>query len=348
MWPITSISGERLLRLLVHGVLSLWLSISRFLTYSLFLLYFTTRECSVVMVYYYVTIRRNMDTQRQKINMKLMRIFLGVMTVCCLVAVAVTVVHAADYTESGIQGYAAETPIDSGTIVQLAGEEGEGRVKVASLDDPQKMFGVVVDRSRLSVTLTRGLENEVFVATTGTQQVLVSTQGGPIAAGDYLMLSAINGVATRAGEEKGMVFGRAAAPFDGRGVTLGSAPLKDRSGKEVGTVTLGSIPVTIDIRQNPNNKSTKAKVPEALERIGQAIAEKEVSPVRIYISMGITAVSLITALIVLYAGVRNGMISIGRNPMSKRAIFRALLEVILTSALILVIGMFAVYLLLKL
>lgn len=72
------------------------------------------------------------------------------------------------------------------------------------------------------------------------------------------------------------------------------------------------------------------------------------SPIRIYLGVGIAVVSLIAAIAVLYAGIRNGVISIGRNPMSRKSIFRALIEVILTSALILIIGLFAVYLLLKL
>ena len=109
-----------------------------------------------------------------------------------------------------------------------------------------------------------------------------------------------------------------------------------------------TIPVTIDIRRNPNDKSTKVNVPSFLERVGLAIAEKEISPVRIYLSMAITAICLIASLVVLYAGVRSGVISIGRNPMSKKSIFRALIETILTSVLILIIGLFAVYLLLKL
>lgn len=59
-------------------------------------------------------------------------------------------------------------------------------------------------------------------------------------------------------------------------------------------------------------------------------------------------VSLIAAIAVIYAGVRNSVISIGRNPMTKKSIFRALMEIILTSLLILIIGLFAVYLLLRL
>lgn len=247
-----------------------------------------------------------------------------------------------------MQGYAAEAPIDTGTVVQLTGKESN-RVKVATQAQLQNMFGVTVDRGQLPLTLSNeSLENEVFVAVSGTYNVLVSTQNGSIASGDYLTLSSINGIAMKAGTEEKTVLGRAGGSFDGKGVTLGTTALKDKSGKVTKTVTIGSIPVTIDIKRNPNEKSTKVNVPEALQRVGQAIAEKEVSPIRMYLSMGITAVSLIAAIAVLYSGIRSGMISIGRNPMSKKSIFRALFEVILTSFVILTIGLFAVYLLLKL
>src|SRR5690606_9658055 len=96
-----------------------------------------------------------------------------------------------------------------------------------------------------------------------------------------------------------------------------------------GSVKLGLIPVTIDIRSNPNQKSTKVKVPPFLERVGLAIAEKEVSPLRVYLSIAISVVCLAATVAILYAGVRSGVISIGRNPMSKKSIFRALLEIIL-------------------
>lgn len=277
-------------------------------------------------------------------------IFCLMMSVVALAAACLPAlpVRADSYGGGSVQSYGADTPLDIGTIVQLTGKNAN-RVKIATQAELQNMFGVVVDRNQLSLTLSsEGMENEAFVAVSGTYNVLVSTQGGPIAAGDYVTLSSISGVAMKASTEQKTVFGRAAGSFDGKGVTLGTAPLKDTSGKTTQTVTLSSIPVTIDIKRNPNEKSTKANVPELLERAGQAIAEKPVSPVRIYLSMGITAVSLIAAIAVLYAGVRSGMISIGRNPMSKKSIFRALLEVILTSFVILVIGLFAVYLLLKL
>lgn len=280
--------------------------------------------------------------------MKLSRVILSLTVI---VGAAVTVsfpVLAATYGGGSVQGYAADAPLDNGTIVELTGKDSN-RVKIATQSELQNMFGVSVDATQLPVTISNSnLDNETFVAVSGTYNVLVSTQGGTIASGDYVTLSSVNGVAMKAGTNEKTVFGRAAGSFDGKGVTLGTTTLKDSTGKTDQTVALGQIPVTINIQRNPNIKSTKVDVPKFLERLGQAIAEKQVSPIRIYLSLAITVVSVIAAIVIVYSGVRNGVISIGRNPMSRKSIFRALAEVILTSILILIIGLFAVYLLLKL
>ena len=258
-----------------------------------------------------------------------------------------SVARAETYGGGSVHGYAAEAPLDNGTIVQLTGK-GSTTVKVATQAEVQNMFGVTVDAAQQPLTISNEAnQNEVFVAVSGTYNVLVSTQNGAIQSGDYVTLSSLNGIAMKAGNEKITVFGRANQAFDGTGAKLGTADLKDDAGGSK-TVALGMIAVTIDIRRNPNDISTKANVPEFLQRLGEAIAEKEVSPIRIYLSMGITVVSILATIAMLYAGIRNGVISIGRNPMSKKTIFRALLQVILTSLLILVIGLFAVYLLLRL
>lgn len=280
--------------------------------------------------------------------MNIPRLILGATLVAMITVGAVTPVKAAEYGGGSVQGYAAAQPIDYGTIVELEGGDKQ-QVKAATQAELQNMFGVAVDPQQIPVRISKGnVKNETYVAVSGTYNVLVSTQGGEIKSGDYITLSSINGIGMKAGTEEATVFGRAVADFDGKSVTRGSTKIQDVDGNVLTTVQLGSVPVTIEIQRNPNEKSTKARVPEALERLGQAIAEKEVSAIRIYISLAITAVSLITALVVLYTGVRGSIISIGRNPMSKRSILRALLEIILTSFLILVIGLFAVYLLLRL
>ena len=279
---------------------------------------------------------------------KVPRIIIGMAVALGLIATSVAPTLAVSYGGGSVQGYATETPLDYGTVVQLTGKDSN-EVKISSQKELANMFGVTVDRNQLlAVSSNESLKNEVFVAASGTYNTLVSTQAGPIAVGDYVTMSSINGVLMKAGTEEKTVFGRATGAFDGKGVTLGSTTLKDTAGQPNQTVMLGSVPVTIDIKHNPNDKTTKVKVPDFLERIGQAVAEKTVSPLRIYLSLAITVISVIAAIVILYSGIRNGVISIGRNPMSKKSIFRALLQIIFTSLLILVIGLFAVYLLLKL
>lgn len=285
-----------------------------------------------------------------KQTVSIARVIAGSIGIVVAAMAVVLPVSADTYGGGSVQGYAADTQLDNGTIVQLTGKDSN-HVKIATQSQLQNMFGVVVDRAQLPFILTNdSLQHETFVAVSGTYNVLVSTQGGTIKSGDYVTLSSLDGVAMKAGTvaDQGTVFGRAQTSFDGKGITLGKATLKDTNGKTNQTVTLGEVPVTIDIKRNPNEKSTKVDVPQFLQRIGQAVAEKEVSPVRIYLSLAITAISLVAAIAVIYSGVRSSIISIGRNPMSKKSIFRALLEIILTSFLILIIGLFAVYLLLKL
>jgi hypothetical protein len=249
---------------------------------------------------------------------------------------------------SDVQLYQGTGSLQPGSVVEKTkGEASSREVGPASKSRLGGMFGVVVDPARLSVVMSEGLENEVYVATAGTYPALVSTENGTIQTGDYLTLSSIDGTLMKADTRQKTVFGRATGSFTESSVSIGNMTLKDDQGA-THSVKLGLVSMTIDIKKNPNIESTKVNVPKFLEDIGQQIAKKEVSPIRIYISMFITAVSLITAIVVLYSGVRNGIISIGRNPMSKRSIFRALLEIILTSIAVLMVGLFAVYLLLRL
>lgn len=252
------------------------------------------------------------------------------------------------YGGGSVQGYAADSALQNGLIVQLSADNAN-KVAPVSEKNRQQMYGVTVDPHQLSLTLSdSSLANEVFVATSGTYNVLVSNQAGAIKQGDYVTLSSVDGVAMNAGTSGITVFGRATGSFDGKANVIGNATLKGTDGQSTQPVTIGVVPVTINIQRNPLEKSTKANLPESLQRIGQAVAEKPISPMRIIMSMIITGLSVIVALVMLYSGIRNSLIAIGRNPLSRKTIFRGLLEVILASLLILIIGLFAVYLLLKL
>lgn len=260
--------------------------------------------------------------------------------VACLAGVA----FAAE--EGTVQSFSADKRLDRGTVVTL---DDNQKITPASPEADRQVFGVVVDTNSLSIHVSkRNIKNETFAASSGVYPMLVSNQNGNITSGDYVALSSITGVAMAADTEQPMIIGRAQGNFDGQSNRLSRTDLLDIDGKVVQKVDIGLVPVTIAIEKNPNVKSTKADVPEFLERIGQQIAEKKVSPIRIYLSVAITGISLIIALAILVTGVRQSIVSIGRNPLSKKSIFAALIQVILTSFIILIIGLFAVYLLLRL
>ena len=198
--------------------------------------------------------------------MKVSRISIGLAFVIGLASVIVLPAAAETYGGGSVASYAADGPIDKGSIVILTGKDSN-RVKIASQKDVTNMFGVVVDRTQLPLSVTNdGIENETFVAVSGTYTVLVSNQEGNINAGDYLTLSSLNGVAMKAGDTDVTVFGRANANFNDSNVSLGTTTLKDSAGGTK-TVKLGSVPVTIDIKSNPNHKSTDVNAPEFLKRV---------------------------------------------------------------------------------
>jgi len=248
---------------------------------------------------------------------------------------------------ASIQGYSSSATLQDGLIVKLTGA-GADAVAVASENDVGKMYGVTVDPNQLSYTVSSSnLQNEVYVSTSGTYNTIVSTQNGPIVAGDYVTISSIDGIAMGAGISNTTVFGRAAAAFNGKAGAIGTETLKNSSGATV-TVQLGMIPIAIEIEHNPDLVSTKANLPKPLQRIGLAVAQKPIGPLQIYMSIAISVTSIVIAITVLYAGIRSSLISIGRNPLYRKSIFRALFTVIMTAMVVLIIGFLAVYLLLKL
>jgi F0F1-type ATP synthase membrane subunit c/vacuolar-type H+-ATPase subunit K len=84
-----------------------------------------------------------------------------------------------------------------------------------------------------------------------------------------------------------------------------------------------------------------------LSKAAQIVTNKPVSAIRIYASLIVLALAVVIAGVLLYSGVRNGMTAIGRNPLAKRSITRSLLQVVIISLIVFIIGLIAVYLLLK-
>lgn len=245
------------------------------------------------------------------------------------------------------QGYQSDEQLQKGMIVRLKKNDG-GKVEAITQADAPDMLGVVVSSNDSPVSLSSpGVEQEVFVATNGQYDVLVSSQNGSIKIGDYITVSSIRGVGMKAGGAQQLVVGKALKDFSGKnGDVEGRTIIKTSAGER--EVTLGRVPIEVSVAHNPlYEKDETSGVPEFLNKAAEVVTDRPVSALRIYAGLAVLVLSIFIAGGILYSGVRTGMIAIGRNPLAKRSIIRNLIQVTLMSLIVFVVGVFAVYLLLR-
>ncbi len=243
------------------------------------------------------------------------------------------------------QGYSADEPLQRGMIVRIK-KEDTTKVTALTQDAIDEMHGVIVESNDAPVTLSADGQR-VFVAKTGHFDVLVSNQNGTIAAGDYITISALSGIGMKAGTRDPIIVGRALAAFDGKSNIVGTSEIKDSAGTSH-PISFGRVQADIHIDRNPLLKAAEPNVPTFLKRAAESIAGKPVAAVRIYLAVLIFTISTIIAGILMFSGIKSAIISIGRNPLSRKSIIRGMLQVIITGLIIFILGIFGVYLLLKL
>ncbi|MDQ3094299.1 MAG: hypothetical protein M3Q70_03960 [bacterium] len=243
------------------------------------------------------------------------------------------------------QGYSYEGVVQRGMIVSLKAED-TSQIELATIANSDRVHGIVVDPNDAPVTLSSD-DQKVFVATVGRFDVLVSDQNGVIQQGDFIALSSIAGVGMKADGNAGVSIGKALGNFDGQSGVVSNVELKDDQGGSQ-KVNVGRVQVDIGVGANPLAKPKSSNLPEYLQKAAEAIADKPVGSIRVYLGLVVLAVTGAIAGSLLYGGVKSAIISIGRNPLSKKSIIRGLIQIIITSIMILIIGIFGVYLLIKL
>lgn len=233
-----------------------------------------------------------------------------------------------------VDGYSSKQTLEPGQVVAID-KSGKQSVKPAPAADSNQIYGVVVDPSDAAITLV-GSNTKVFVATSGTYQVLVSAINGNIKSGDYISMSNIDGIAAKATNSEPVILGRAVSGFDGKtGVVTTS-----------GQAAIGRVYVSIGIQNNPLANSNPT-LPYFLRRVANSVANKSVPIIRIYTALLIFVISILASVTVLWSGVRGSQVSLGRNPLSKKVIFSGMYKVVITGLGIFIIGLAGVYLLLK-
>lgn len=245
------------------------------------------------------------------------------------------------------QSYNTDQTLDVGMIVALQSKQKNTVVPINS-SNAASMLGVVVQPNTSTITLTPATtsKQQVYVAADGVYDVLVSNQDGNINVNDYITVSALSGVGMKAGATQGIVLGKAETAFDGTSNVVGTTTLKNTAGKSI-KVSIGLIPVELNISNNPLKSKSAKYLPSFLEKAATAVSNKPVSAARIYVSLVVLAAASFLTANMLYSGIRSGMIAVGRNPLTKKSIMRSLIQTVFAGIVVFVVGLFGVYLLLK-
>jgi hypothetical protein len=262
-------------------------------------------------------------------------------------ALALLAIPAAASAQAVAQAYGVTGALQKGMIVMLD-PKNASNVEALTNSRGNAMQGVVISPSDSTVTLSGdGSTNQVFVATAGKYQVLVSTQNGAIKAGDIISISALDGIGMKADANESVVLGKALEGFNGTNNVSGTTKLTTSNGTT--SVSLGLILVNIGISHNPIAPTgSDAQVPGFLRKLSTPLAGKPVSAPRIYLSLAVLLLTVIVAGSLLYGGVRSSLVAIGRNPLARTSVLRGLFQVTLIGLIVFLVGLLAVYLLLRL
>lgn len=251
-------------------------------------------------------------------------------------------------TQAITQSFNADPSVQLGMIVKLK-DKDPSTVEPVSIGTLTKLLGVVVTPNDSTVTITpaNAKQQQVYIASSGSYMTLVSNQNGAIKAGDFITASALAGIGMKADEGESVILGKAASAFTGTSNVIGKVSLKNSLGKTT-DVSLGRVSVILDISHNPLESKSTNYVPGFLARVSQSVADKRVSAARIYLGLAILALTSVITANLVYSGVRSGMIAVGRNPLSKKSIIKSLIQTVVAGLIIFIVGVLAVYLILKL
>ena len=240
------------------------------------------------------------------------------------------------------QGFSADdASLHAGTLVAIESRTNS-IVGKATSDHAQQLVGVIADKPL--VALNSG-EQQVQVVVNGVTPALVSDVNGDIKIGDKITASPIEGVGMKALNATQIV-GTAETNLKDSQTT--TQTVTDVDGKKL-QIHIGPVNVLVNVSYySPPQDHLSAVVPTFLVNLGSSIAGKSLSPMRVLIGFSGLLLGFIVAGIMLQAGVRAGIISLGRNPLAHKFLQRGLIDVMVTSVAVLLITVVTFYLILTL
>jgi hypothetical protein len=239
--------------------------------------------------------------------------------------------------------YKADAQIADGSLVSLDPGRSD-YVQLANSGNAARLIGVAVDSndSLLAVDSSSGTAQ---IATSGSAAVLVSTVDGDIGLGDPIGVSPFNGVGMKAGPGSEII-GLAQTTLDSHTQGIVDRTVTNKDGKN-SQIKVGLVRVNIAIGTIGGPAQTEDEQLSGLQRLAKSITGHKVSTARVLVSLVVAVVSLMALITLIYASIYGSIVSIGRNPLAKYAIFRTLGSVLALAVLTTVVTGLTLFLLLR-
>jgi len=238
--------------------------------------------------------------------------------------------------------YHATTSIPNGSIVSLDPKQ-QGFVQLADSTNGAKLLGIAVP-SQDSLLAVDPSSTTVQVAISGNANTLVSTVNGDIKVGDQISVSPFGGIGMEslAGNR---VIGIAQSAFSSKTGGSTTEQVKDKTGK-AHQIQVGFIKLAIGIGTGAGTGGGGNQA-NFLQKLIKSLTGHTISTVRIVLSLVVGLVALISLVTLVYASIYGSIVSVGRNPLAKNAIFRTLGSVMIMAFITVTVACVTIYYLLR-
>ena len=240
------------------------------------------------------------------------------------------------------RAYHTSVSIHNGSIVSLDPQHS-GYVEPATTDNGARLVGVIV-ASQDSLLAIDTANSTVQVAISGSVNALVSSVNGNIKVGDQISVSPFDGVGIEA-VPGNHVIGVAQTAFDSSTEGATTEPVKDKSGV-THQLKIGYVRLAIAI-SNGSGTGLGGSQANFLQKLIKSLTGHTISTVRILLSLVVGMVVLVSLVTLIYASIHGSIISVGRNPLAKSAIFRTLTSVMVMALITVTVACVTIYYLLR-
>jgi hypothetical protein len=240
------------------------------------------------------------------------------------------------------QGYQTdEDNLSSGMAVSLVGGN-DSKVTGATLANSDNFVGIIttLDQNLISV---RDEAANVLVTTNGEVLAYVSDISGEIKTGDVIGLSPLKGI---------LASTQNASKTAAVGVALEDFPLEAAERKSISTQSGETREVNVAQMSIKLGRDTAAVVQEEQQNdsflviAGESVTGQSVNQAQVIAAILILLIVMIVEGSIIYGAIHSTIVSLGRNPLSKKAVFKQLLQVSWLALLVLVFGFGAIFLVL--